>query len=95
MNSIFLLGIPAVLTGLKFLLGLTIVVLAAIGVRRNGSRPMIFLGTGIALMTVMSTLLTIAITHTVGPSTAVSASMLSEVGGMCLILYSIVLARHT
>lgn len=94
MESNIFLQTTELLTGLKLLLGLTIVLLAAIGYRRNASRPMLFLGSGIAMMTVISTVITISVTTIAGPSSAVSMSMLSEVVGMCLILYSIVSAKR-
>jgi hypothetical protein len=81
-------------TVLKLILGLVIVVLAVYGYRRNASRPMLFLGTGIGMMTVVSTMATIIASILLSTGTAGPLSVGVEIIGMCLILYAIVLARR-
>jgi hypothetical protein len=85
--------ITELLTIVKLLLGGVIVVLAAYGYRRNASQPMLFLGCGVALMTLVSTMVTVISSILLTVSFVAPLSMSVEVIGMCLILYSIVLAR--
>jgi hypothetical protein len=88
------LGIVQVFAALELLVGLAIVGLAAQGYRRNQSRAMLFLGGGILTITVVGTALTmIAAFVTSGPIITVVPSVTNLVG-MCLILYAIVLARR-
>jgi hypothetical protein len=94
MTATALLRLTEFLTALKLLLGLVIVGLAAYGYRRNASRPMLFLGSGIALMTVVSTVATAVSGVVLGATFAAPSGVASEVTGMCLILYAIVLARR-
>ena len=83
------------LTALKLLLGTVIVFLALYGYRRNASQPMLYLGSGIATMTLLSTMTTIVSSILLGASFVAPLSMGVEIIGMCLILYAIVLARQT
>jgi hypothetical protein len=55
---------------------------------------MLFLGSGIALMTVVSTVATAVSGVVLGATFAAPSGVASEVTGMCLILYAIVLARR-
>lgn len=82
------------LTVLQLLLGLVIVILAAYGYRRNASQPMLFLGIGIAMMTLGSTVVTIVSSVLLSASFVAPLSSAVEVIGMCLILYAVVLARR-
>lgn len=82
------------LTALKLLLGLAIVVLAAYGYRRNASRPMFLLGSGIAMLTLLNTVTTIASSTLLGAAFVAPLSMSVEIIGMTLILYAVVLARR-
>ena len=86
--------ITELLTIVKLLLGSVIAVLAAYGYRRNASQPMLFLGSGIALMTLGSTIVTVISSILLTVSFVAPLSMRVEVIGMCLILYAIVLARQ-
>lgn len=88
------LGIAQVFAALELLVGLTIVGLAAQGYRRNQSRAMLFLGGGILTMTVVGTALTMITAFVAsGPIIAIVPSV-TDLAGMCLILYAIVLARR-
>ena len=86
--------ITQLLTVLQLLLGLVIVILAAYGYRRNASRPMFFLGVGIAMMTLVSTVVTVVSSILLSVSFIAPLSTAVEVIGMCLILYAVVLARR-
>jgi len=81
------------LTALELLLSAVIVFLAFYGYRRNASQPMLLLGSGIATMTLLSTMTTILSSILFGVSFVAPLSMSVEIIGMCLILYAIVLAR--
>jgi hypothetical protein len=89
-----LLQLTEALTVLKLILGLMIVVLAVYGYRRNASRPMLLLGTGIAMMTLVSTMATIIASIVLSVGSVAPLSVGVEIIGMCLILYAIVLARR-
>ena len=89
-----LLQLTEALTVLKLILGLMIVVLAVYGYRRNASRPMLLLGTGIAMMTLASTMVTIIASIVLSVGSVAPLSVGVEIIGMCLILYAIVLARR-
>jgi hypothetical protein len=89
-----LLQLTEALTVLKLVLGLMIVVLAVYGYRRNASRPMLLLGTGIAMMTLASTMVTIIASIVLSAGSVAPLSVGVEIIGMCLILYAIVLARR-
>jgi hypothetical protein len=86
--------IAELLTALQLFLGLVIVLLAAYGYRRNASQPMFFLGTGIAMMTLVSTVTTAVSSVLFDVSFVASLSVAIEVIGMGLILYAVVLARR-
>ena len=86
--------ITQLLTVLQLLLGLVIVILAAYGYRRNASPPMLFLGVGIAMITLVSTVVTIASSILLSVSFIAPLSTAVEVIGMFLILYAVVLARR-
>ena len=86
--------ITQLLTVLQLLLGLVIVILAAYGYRRNASPPMLFLGVGIAMMTLVSTVVTVVSSILLSVSFIAPMSTAVEVIGMCLILYAVVLARR-
>lgn len=88
------LQITELLTGLKLLLGLVIVALAAYGYRRNSSQPMFFVGSGIAMMTLVSPLATVISSIMFSVDIIAPLSTAIEIIGMCLILYSIALARR-
>jgi len=94
MGSLTTLPITEVLTIVKLLLGSVIAVLAAYGYRRNASQPMLFLDSGIALMILGSTIVTVISSILLTVSFVSPLSMSVEVIGMCLILYAIVLARE-
>jgi len=86
--------ITQLITVLQLLLGLVIVILAAYGYRRNASPPMLFLGVGIAMMTLVSTVVTVVSSILLSVSFIAPLSTAVEVIGMCLILYAVVLARR-
>ena len=86
--------ITQLLTVLQLVLGLAIVILAGYGYRRNASPPMLFLGVGIAMMTLVSTVVTIASSILLSVSFIAPLSTAAEVIGMFLILYAVVLARR-
>lgn len=83
------------LTALELLLGTVIVSLAFYGYRRNASQPILLLGSGIATMTLLSTMTTIVSSILLGVSFVAPLTMGVEIIGMCLTLYAIVLARQT
>ena len=89
-----ILQITEFLTVLQLLLGLVIVILAAYGYRRNASQPMLVLGIGIAMMTLVSTVTTVVSSILLDISFVAPLSMAAEVIGMGLILYAVVLARQ-
>lgn len=82
------------LTALELLLGAVIALLAFYGYRRNASQPMLLLGSGIATITLIDTLVTIVSSILLGASFVGPLSMCIQIIGMCLILYGIVLARR-
>jgi len=86
--------VTEVFTALRVVLGLVIVVLAVYGYRRNASRPMLLLGTGIGMMTLVSTMATIMASILLSTGSAGPLSVGVEIIGMCLILYAIILARR-
>ena len=86
--------ITQLLIVLQLLLGLAIVSLAGYGYRRNASPPMLFLGVGIAMMTLVSTVVTFASSILLSVSFIAPLSTAAEVIGMFLILYAVVLARR-
>lgn len=89
-----ILQITEFLTVLQLPLGLAIVILAVHGYQRNTSRPMIFLGVGIAMMTLVSTATTAISDIFLDTSFITPLSLAAETIGMGLILYSVVLARR-
>ena len=89
------LQITEFLTVLQLLLGLVIAILAAYGYRRNASQPMLLLGIGIAMMTLVSTVTTAVSSILLSVSLVAPLSMTAEVIGMGLILYAVILARQT
>jgi hypothetical protein len=89
-----ILQITEFLTVLQLPLGLAIVILAVHGYQRNTSRPMIFLGVGIAMMTLVSTATTAISDIFLDTSFIAPLSLAAETIGMGLILYSVVLARR-
>jgi hypothetical protein len=89
------LQITEFLTVLQLLLGLVIAILAAYGYRRNASRPMLFLGVGIAMITFVSAVTTAVSSVLLNVSLVAPLSMTAEVFGMGLILYAVILARRT
>jgi hypothetical protein len=82
------------LTVLQLPLGLAIVILAVHGYQRNTSRPMLFLGIGIAMMTLVSTATTAVSSILLDISFIAPLSLAAETIGMGLILYAVVLARR-
>jgi len=85
--------IPAI--GLiEFLVGLAITGLAFQGYRRNRSRAMLFLGGGIATMTVVGYPVLMSVAFLSSARMVGLASSVINLVGMCLILYAIVLARR-
>ena len=89
-----MLQITEFLTVLQLPLGLAIVILAAHGYQRNTSLPMLFLGVGIAMMTLVSTATTAISSILLDISFIAPLSLAAETIGMGLILYSVVLARQ-
>lgn len=87
--------VTQLLTALKLVLAAVIVWLALYGYQRNASRPMLFLGSGIAIMTLVSTIATIISSLFINVSYIAPLSMSFELIGMGLILYAIMLARRT
>jgi len=85
--------IGQVIWGLSALVGLAIVVLAVAGYRRNRSRSMLFLGAGVATLTLVSFAVTVLVTRFLGPTVLPALDGLTQLVGMVLILYAIVLAR--
>lgn len=89
------LQITEFLIVLQLFLGFVIAILAAYGYRRNASQPMLFLGIGIAMMTLVSTVTTAVSSILLSVSLVAPLSMTAEVMGMSLILYAVILARRT
>ncbi|MBX0287714.1 DUF7521 family protein [Haloarcula salinisoli] len=89
-------AIAEVVSVLELLVGLAITGLAFQGYRRNRSRAMLFLGGGIATMTVVSLVVIVVVAFFSSASARMVglASSLTNLVGMCLILYAIVLARR-
>ncbi|MFC6974328.1 hypothetical protein ACFQL1_06145 [Halomicroarcula sp. GCM10025709] len=83
---------------LSALVGLSIVALAVAGYRRNRSTSMLFLGGGIATLTVVSFVTTLLAARLFSPALLSGIfpllDGLTQLVGMCLILYAIVLARR-
>lgn len=94
MTSPDILQITEFLTVLQLPLGLAIVILAAHGYQRNTSRPMLLLGVGIAMMTLVSTVITAVSSILLTVSFVAPLSLATEIIGMALILYAVVLARR-
>ena len=88
------LQIIEILGVLELLLGLVITILAVYGYRRNASQPMLFLGIGIAMITLVSTVTTVVSSIFFNASFIAPLNMSTEVIGMGLILYAVVLARR-
>lgn len=78
---------------IELLVGLAAVGLAFQGYRRNQSRAMLFLGGGVATMTVVGTVLQWILTAVATGPTVTIAPTVTDLLGMCLLLYAIVLAR--
>jgi|APHM01.1.fsa_nt_gi hypothetical protein len=79
---------------LSLLVGLCIFGLAFYGYRRNGSRAMLVLGYGIVTLTLGSTVVALLTSRLFSPAVVGIGSEATELVGMCLILYAIVLARR-
>ncbi|SDR14086.1 DUF7521 family protein [Natronobacterium texcoconense] len=79
---------------LQIAVGLVITALAAVGYRRNRSQPMLFLAVGIALLTFVSAVFTIAVARTGSVAMTPLVGQLTEFVGLLFVLYSIVLARR-
>jgi hypothetical protein len=94
MTSPDILQITEFLTVLQLPLGLAIVILAVHGYQRNTSRPMLLLGVGIAMMTLVSTVITVVSSILLTVSFVAPLSLATEIIGMALILYAVVLARR-
>ena len=88
------LGIAQVVAALELLVGLAIVGLAAQGYHRTQSRAMLFLGGGILTMTVVGTALTMITAFVASGPIIVIFPHVTDLAGMFLILYAIVLARR-
>jgi len=69
--------------------------LALLGYRSNRSRPMLWLGIGIACVSIVPVLFRLAATDRLGIQTTAIGAMLIETLGLSAILVSIVLARRT
>jgi hypothetical protein len=82
------------LAGLELLVGLAIVGLAFQGYHRNQSRSMLFLGAGIATMTVVGTALQFVLSLVAAGPLVIVIPTGTDLLGMCLLLYAIVLARR-
>jgi len=78
---------------LELFVGIAAVGLAFQGYHRNQHRTMLFLGSGIATMTVVGTVLQWILTAvTTGPMIAIAPTV-TDLLGVCQLLYAIVLAR--
>ena len=88
------LALVEVVSVLELLVGLAITGLAFQGYRRNRSRAMLFLGGGIATMTVVSYAVLMSVAFVASARMVGLASSVTNLVGMCLILYAIVLARR-
>jgi hypothetical protein len=75
-------------------LGLCIAALALVGYRRQRTRSMLALALGVALLTFVSYLVTLATVQVVPPVALPIPSTLTETVGLLSILYAIVLARR-
>ncbi|THE64405.1 hypothetical protein D8Y22_13415 [Salinadaptatus halalkaliphilus] len=78
----------------RVVLGLVITTLAMIGYRNNRSHPMLALAVGVAFLTFVQVLLSIVMARLGEPYLISLSTMLAELVGLSLILYSIVLARR-
>lgn len=86
--------IGQVIVVLELFVGLAATGLAFQGYRRNNRRSMLVLGGGIAMMTVVGTSLQLILTAvTTGPMVAITPTV-TDLLGICLLLYAIVLARR-
>ena len=86
--------IGPVLYWLSTVVALAIFALAVQGYRRNRSRSMLALGSGIVTLSLVSSVGTLLATRMFGVAAAPIANGVSQLLGMCLILYAIVLARR-
>jgi hypothetical protein len=93
-DTALLRSIGQVLSLLSLLVGLGIFGLALSGYRRNDSRAMLALGSGIVTLTVVSTVVTLLTARAFGVAMVPVSNGATELVGMCLILYAIVLARR-
>ena len=93
MASVSPLLLAQSLSLLSLLVGLSIFGLALYGYRRNDSRAILVLGCGIVTLTLGSTIVTILTARAFGSAMVPAASEATQLVGMCLILYAIVLAR--
>lgn len=75
-------------------LGILITALAALGYRNNRSRPMLFLAAGMAFLTFIQSGVSLALAQTAPAHLISVGTQISEIVGLLLILYSIVLARN-
>ncbi|WP_324759339.1 DUF7521 family protein [Haloarcula sp. GH36] len=82
------------LMALSLVVGLGIFGLAFYGYRRNDSRSMLFLGSGIVTLTVLSWAGTVFSARYVAPAVIPTVSSLFDLAGMAMILYAMVLARR-
>lgn len=74
-------------------LGVIITALAVLGYRNNQSRPMLFLATGIALLTFIQTGISIMLAQIAPAHLIPVGTQITEIVGLIFILYSIILAR--
>jgi hypothetical protein len=79
---------------LELLVGVAIVGLAVQGYRRNRSQAMLFLGAGIATLTLVGTAVQILVGQLTSTRLVAISVTVTDLLGMCLILYAIVLARR-
>lgn len=83
------------LHGFELLLGGAIAALALLGYRRNRSRPMLILALGVGFLTFVQVGVSIVVGRMVPTYVVPVPHRLSELVGLVLIIYSIVLARRT
>lgn len=74
-------------------LGVIITALAVLGYRNNQSRSMLFLATGIALLTFIQTGISILLAQITPVHLIPVGTQITEIVGLMFILYSIILAR--
>lgn len=82
------------LSALSLVVGVVVFALAFYGYRRNDSPAMLFLGCGVATLTVVSRGVTLVVTRYVDTVWLPTVESLAQLAGMGLILYAVVLARR-